>query len=170
MTEAALTMRIRPFTQYMSRGTGVPAAEVIVRIVNEWCVLSIFGLEIALPTREVGVDKDGHPFAVVESDFEHALTGEYKVRTAMEFYPPDEDGFSFSPTGYVFIWREGPHREAAREQIRKQGGDPDRVNLVIPVAHSFAVHFNHDGTINGTGGCGPSTPYDPTDPPKETVN
>jgi hypothetical protein len=98
-----------------------------------------------LDTVSVGSDEHGE-FAVLS-------TGKREVRAGwfLSVEPEYDEDFPDIPGCQIsFIY--SPNSSSAEAEAKKQGIDPNQVNLLIPPEKGISINFNYAGTMDGKGG------------------
>ncbi len=145
------TIRLRPFSKEIEGASGSHAT-ITGSIIAEQFVVGAFGQVVQLRTDVIGSDSAGAFATVVHQ--EHELAGRIRLLVAREYEEEDLRGGQLSvdlpidPDGFRRVL------ETAGVLV-----DPDRVNVVTPIARGFIVYFDAEGRVNGSGWVGgPAVP------------
>ena len=142
-----MVFRMRPFERVLERPDGGPAVRCRGEIRNGSFQFSVHDTCFSLPTVNLGSDEWGEYAEVegcelsVREDLILAVRPEYPLPSD----PPEQVGCEIS------LFKPGPV-DTYRAQVRAQGWDPDKRNLLVPPDSSISIYFNWAGSVDGHGG------------------
>lgn len=132
-------IKVRPFNEAFAQPGRAPT-ELTGYVDGATFMVRTMGTEVALATRETGVDETG-PFAIV-TEGDYTLAGRIALRVQPE-YEPD------MPHGGEISVELPADPDAIRRALFDTGIDPNSVNVVAPIQRGFGVYFDLDGRLDG---------------------
>jgi len=140
-----VNFKLRPFQTIIERPDKRPAISAKGEITDDTYIFSLDALSFRLPTMEVGTDTRGTYAIISETEIhlEHGLL--LKISLC-----PDPVFEDMPPGCEIHLVCPGDPR-MLQEQLKLNGVDPLKVNLLIPPDASVDVSFNPEGNVISIG-------------------
>lgn len=144
---------VRPFNDAIAPTSGTLAHHVAACIVGSEFRITLLGRDFAIPAREVGSDRYGE-FALIDASETEVTEGWWLTVSAEHEW--DEVAGEATRGCEIKLAQPGDI-EPLRDALRRQGVDPDTVNIAVPDRSHISVSFGPRGQKDGYGYGGPST-------------